>query len=113
MKQRKIVLQFYNYSLSIEGIEIMTNKRKSLLSLGVLVLSVSSFVFADDTIETKVKNAGEDGKTELKKGVRKTKKAHRKATGTDSKAKDAKDSVEDAKDEINSSANKMKNKLEE
>jgi hypothetical protein len=83
------------------------------LSLGVLVLSVASFAFAEDRVETKVKNAAEDTSTDVKKSVRKAKRGVRKALGTDTKAKEAKDGVEDRKDELNSTVNKIQNKADE
>lgn len=87
---------------------------------GIVAVSVisssalcSKTVVADDTTETKVKNAGEDAKKDLKKDVRKIQRKGRKAVGTDTVSKDAQDKMDDAKDNVNNKVEKMKNKMDE
>jgi hypothetical protein len=72
-----------------------------------------AYVQADETIETKVKNAAEDVKTDAKKNTRKAKRKARKARGEDNVIKDAGDKVQDAGDDVNKETKKAKNKLEE
>ncbi len=66
---------------------------------------------ADDTVETKMKNKGEDAKADTKKSVRKAKKNVRKAEGTDTAGKDVQDSANNVKDDATAGKNKMENKL--
>ena len=98
----------------------MVSRKIKSIFLGTLVIFaasssalISKIVTADDTTETKVNNAGEDAKKDLKKTVRTIQRKGRKAVGSDSVFKDAQDKMDDTKDNVNNKADKMKNKMDE